>query len=263
MKRIFMITMLLILSLWSCISLASKVIRVGEEESISATHVKVSKAGTLATILTDAQQDTCRHLIVSGKLNSVDIMVLRKMAGADGRGNLRLLNLLEAEFVSSEIPYLTIRGAEERILLNLTGEYIKPATTYWGANIVNDISIYASTENEKFTLPDPYKEVRHAYFVLLGYTDRKFNAQTLSQRIPLWKMVTKKWMKVKGHNVSRDKDGHFTYSAFTRKGLFCQDMFYSCPNLQFVILPRKGRIYDRVVIVGDPIRYKKVKRGTE
>ncbi|MBR0543931.1 MAG: hypothetical protein IIW98_05700, partial [Bacteroidaceae bacterium] len=81
--------------------------------------------------------------------------------------------------------------------------------------------------------------------------------------IPLWKMVTKKWLKVKGHNVSRDKDGHFTYSAFTRKGLFCQDMFYSCPNLQFVILPRKGRIYDRVVIVGDPIRYKKVKRGTE
>ena len=51
------------------------------------TTVRVKKAGTLETVLSASQQDTCRHLIVKGKLNSADLQVLRRMAGwADGAG---------------------------------------------------------------------------------------------------------------------------------------------------------------------------------
>ena len=41
--------------------------------SQEAVKVKVTKPGTLSTLLTKAQQDTCQHLVVSGKLNSADI----------------------------------------------------------------------------------------------------------------------------------------------------------------------------------------------
>lgn len=50
--------------------------------------VKVIEPGTLSSLLTQAQQDTCQYLVVSGKLNSADIKVLRKMAGAESSGRL-------------------------------------------------------------------------------------------------------------------------------------------------------------------------------
>lgn len=50
--------------------------------------MKVIEPGTLSSLLTQAQQDTCQYLVVSGKLNSADIKVLRKMAGAESSGRL-------------------------------------------------------------------------------------------------------------------------------------------------------------------------------
>ena len=86
-----------------------------------ADKVKVEKPGTLSTLLTKAQQDTCKHLVVSGKLNSADIKVLRKMAGADGFGNLQVLDLKDAKIIPCEEPYLIIRNAEEKVLLGRCG----------------------------------------------------------------------------------------------------------------------------------------------
>ena len=68
-------------------------------------------------------------------------------------------------------------------------------------------------------------------------------------------MLKKQKLHTKGHNISQDKDGHFTHSAFTSKNLFCQDMFFRCPNLQFIILPDKRKGYDQVFVLDDPIRY--------
>lgn len=261
MKTMLRMIVLLLLSLWSYSSFGVKVGGTAEEKPVAATIVKVGEAGSLATMLTEVQQDTCRHLIVSGKLNSADIKVLRKMAGADGRGRLRLLNLMGAEIVSSEAPYLVIPCAEDMIVPNLSSEYILPTQIYWGGP-TKDISMYASDDLppvEETKYPGGRaSELRHANFVLLGNADKTLNAQTKSQSISQWDKITRQRLKAKGHIVSKDKDGHFTYSAFTRKGLFCEDMFYHCPNLQLVILPCKGKVYDRVVIAGDPIRYKEV-----
>ena len=45
------------------------------------TFVVVKQAGTLGTLLTQVQQDTCTALAIKGKLNSDDIRILRRMAG--------------------------------------------------------------------------------------------------------------------------------------------------------------------------------------
>lgn len=264
MKTILRVIILLVLSLWSYISFGSKVGGAEVGKPIPATFVEVTEAGSLASMLTEVQQDTCRHLIVSGKLNSADIVVLRKMAGADGGGNLCLLNLMGAELVSSKMPYLTICCAEELIVPNLSTEYTLPTQIYWGGP-TNDISIYASDDlppiEETMYPGGRANELRHANFILLGNTDKQLNAQTKSLSVSEWEKMTRQRLKAKGHSVSKDNDGHFTYSAYTRKGLFCEDMFYRCPNLQLVILPCKGRVYDRVVVARDPIRYKEVKMG--
>ena len=264
MKTILRIILLLVLFLQSNPSLGLKVSGAEVGKPVSATFVEVIEAGSLASKLTEVQQDTCRHLIVSGKLNSEDIMVLRKMAGADGRGRLRLLNLMGAEIVSSKMPYLIISRAEDMIVPNLSTEYTLPTQIYWGGP-TNDISIYASDDlppvEETIYPGGRANEIRHANFILLGNCEKKLNAQTKSLYISQWEKMKRQRVKPKGHCISKDNDGHFTYSAYTRKGLFCEDMFYRCPNLQLVILPCKGRVYDRVVVARDPIRYKEVKMG--
>ena len=64
--------------------------------------VKVKKPGTLNQILSQEQQDTCRSLIIEGKINSEDIKTLRRMAGYKEEGfktgQLEILNLRKCEF---------------------------------------------------------------------------------------------------------------------------------------------------------------------
>ena len=70
--------------------------------TFAVTTVKVKQAGTLGTLLTQVQQDTCTALAIKGKLNSADIRVLRRMAGygTEGRpGRLAVLDLHKARFV--------------------------------------------------------------------------------------------------------------------------------------------------------------------
>ena len=84
------------------------------------TTVRVKKAGTLETVLGASRQDTCRHLIVKGKLNSADLQVLRRMAGwADGAGRtgqLHVLDLRGAHFVKDAQPFLCLDARDVSLL---------------------------------------------------------------------------------------------------------------------------------------------------
>ena len=200
------------------------------------TLVRVDAPGTLSKLLTEQQQDTCRHLIVSGKINSEDIKVLRKMAGADGRGQLCLLELADAEIASSKMPYLTITDAEERIEPRIS-------RTIFSTLRLTDKGYTAG-------------EMRFVNFIL--HNQAESSVEPFSQQhVPTWKKIVRQRLKAKGHTVTYE-DGHYVYSAFTRKGLFCEDMFYACPNLRLVVLPQKGEAYDRVAVERDPIQYKVV-----
>lgn len=205
--------------------------------SQEAVKVKVTKPGTLSTLLTKAQQDACQYLIVSGKLNSADIKVLRKMAGADGGGSLRTLDLKDATIVSSEEPYLIIHSAEETVIP-------------W-------ISIESGTKWVSYSEFDPIISLRDANYVLLG-SKNKLDAEAAAKNVSQWKKVKRQTLNAKGHHVERGNDGHYTYTSFTHKKLFCGDMFYQCPNLELVIIPRKGDMDNRVAIPDNPIRYTEV-----
>ena len=66
--------------------------------TFAMTTVRIKQAGTLGTLLTPEQLDTCTALAIWGKLNSADIKVLRRMAGGDGGdGHLGLLDLSKAK----------------------------------------------------------------------------------------------------------------------------------------------------------------------
>ena len=47
------------------------------------------------------------------------------------------------------------------------------------------------------------------------------------------------------------------YSLFPKK-LFSEDMFYQCPNLELVIILRKGDMDNRVAALDNPMRYSEV-----
>ncbi len=214
--------------------------------SQKAEEVNVKTAGSLGELLTEAQQDTCRFLIVTGKLNSADIKVLRRMAGADGRGRLCELDLLGARIVSDKMPYLTIHHAEKKVSLKLLRkEEQKPPFFY-------DIE-YPEFYNRS------HWQHTNADFLLYNDADRVIGPMQRGVNAFRFEIASK--FNTKGHSISQDEEGHYTYSAYTHKDLFCADMFYGCPNLQMVILPRKGKISDRVAIDSDPICYKIVTKA--
>ena len=78
-------------------------------------EVTLKKAGTLDNILSQEDKETITELVIRGSINSADIRVLRKMAGAVEKelfsswwgGSLRHLNLSEATIVNDKEPYFT------------------------------------------------------------------------------------------------------------------------------------------------------------
>ena len=77
--------------------------------------VTLSEPGTLAKLLSPEEQQQVTTLVVSGPLNSADVKLLRKMAGASDDpplsswqgGSLRELDLQNATITSDSAPYLS------------------------------------------------------------------------------------------------------------------------------------------------------------
>lgn len=76
-------------------------------------HVVLQQPGTLASQLSDEEKQTVTSLTISGPLNSTDIMLLRRMAGAvanpfDGLagGSLRTLDMQRATIEADATPYM-------------------------------------------------------------------------------------------------------------------------------------------------------------
>ena len=78
-------------------------------------EVCLSEAGTLTELLTDEEKENITHLSITGPINSADIRMLRKMAGATNEklfgtwagGSLLVLDLTQAKIKKDKEPYLT------------------------------------------------------------------------------------------------------------------------------------------------------------
>jgi len=208
-------------------------------------HIRVEKAGSLSSLLTQEQQDTITMLTLSGKLNSADIRTLRHMTGFKeegySTGRLEWLDIREAKIVTDKEPYLVIEEAENLIRLRTrvteyrSNKLFEASYSKWSLeNDFQNISRHYDTTNPRPNFPS----TKFSYILLGGKGES-----------PQWDDVKKrKLTHFKGH-VLEQKDGHIRYSAFTCKNSFCYDMFLGCPTLVFLHFSQFKN--DKVYVIPD------------
>ena len=254
----------------------------GEEFPGEITCINVETAGTLESLLTQEQKDTCSQLKVIGRINSADIITLRDMAGENGR--LKKLDLSGASIVASKEPYLQIEDAEKKIMLweysvrkrsvNFPGDkrffYEREVNKNrgWGTPYQN--KLYPSSPG-RYLSPSPYQVPYRERAYSGGYDDpyytREGNYEPRSnkrtgiclfednlKRVKHGEFIPMKPIRFKGHRLKRKGDSYIL-SAYTEKDSFCPDMFYRCPKLKQVILPIKASVNERVSVAGSYIKF--------
>ena len=165
-------------------------------------NVTQTTAGTLGQQLSDHEKGIITHLTISGPLNSADIKLLRKMAGATYEGTadeawkggaLRTLDLSNATIVSDKTPYLTEKAS---------GTWYHSETSMYGSRS----SIY------NFDTMDESK----------------------------WKKFKNEiGTKQEGIFYTRTDDNKYWANYFCTKNVIGQHMFEQCTSLYKIILPEK------------------------
>lgn len=228
------------------------------------TVIKINKAGTLNQILSQEQQDTCRSLIIEGKINSEDIKTLRRMAGYKEEGfktgQLEILNLRKCEFKTDKNPFMVLDAKKER----LAGTALPSKIRWWTSEYAkgpidknfNSLTTFSGGNAQ-------YRILKYSPFFFLNYD--KTDAVKITRYVPSnmdkgwgptksWESVgdfrfTKEnnedeWQEMKcykidnfiGHKIIED-DGRILIQASLKKGKFTHDTFYKCPHLRYVFLP--------------------------
>ena len=238
------------------------------------SQVSVRKAGTLGTVLTPLQQDTCTSLSVKGRLNSDDIRVLRRMAGADGgKGKLKVLDLKQATFVRDNRPYLVldVDRCPMDVYLSISGTRSRNDKSRNPARSINSPSGLMDTES----LPPSYPHVDTKQY-LYKVSEIRLNQEPkvdgqhpdagTSFRCLVYGVATDfKFLNKAdvaygpGYAFVRE-DGRNLFKVKLQKNTISDAMFYGTKTLQAVILP--GRMtYDALVkIQGYGVHFF---RGTE
>lgn len=246
------------------------------------TCINVETAGTLESLLTQEQKDTCSQLRVIGRINSADIITLRNMAGENGC--LKKLDLSGASIVASKEPYLQIEDAEKKIMLweysvrkrsvNFPGDkrffYEREVNKNRGWGTPYQDKLYPSSPG-RYLSPSPYQVPYRERAYSGGYDDPYYimgKSNELSsnkrtgiclfednlKRVKHGEFIPMKPIRFKGHRLKRKGDSYIL-SAHTEKNSFCRDMFYKCPMLKQVIVPLKVSFNERLTIAGSNIEF--------
>jgi hypothetical protein len=251
------------------------------------TFINVKKAGTLESLLTQEQKDTCSRLMIVGKINSADIVTLRKMAGENG--SLAILDLSGARIVESKEPYLVIEDAEQHIML--WRHWVQGGPSYTPRDWIeipeserveyNKRSWRPTYQDKKYPsspsrymLPSRYNVPYRERTRVSGFreTFKKWwsgDSNTYGQtaiclfedslmELPGRKILKMKPIRLKGHRLERKGD-KYVLTAHTVRGSLCSDMFYDCPKLKHVIVPLNLSRNERVAIRGSRVNYLEVR----
>lgn len=166
-------------------------------------NVILAKPGTLESQFTKEEKEHVTDLIVTGPLNTTDIIFLRKMAGTMSDsissgwagGSLRILDLKNATIVNDKLPYLTAKPREEWLLFWQESKNRLPFRA-GGRFDFNNMS-----ENE-------WKDFK-------GHFDSKQN----------------------GVSYARIDDNNYLAHYFCQKNKIGRYMFEGCTSLKSIILP--------------------------
>lgn len=249
---------------------------------VEITCINVETAGTLESLLTQEQKDTCSQLRIIGQINSADIITLRNMAGENGC--LEKLDLSGVSIVASKDPYLQIEDAEKEIMLwaysvrkksvNFPGDkrffYEREVNKNrgWGTPYQN--KLYPSSQG-RYLSPSPYQVPYRERAYSGGYDDPYYimgkSNEPISNkrtgiclfednlnRVKHGEFIPMRPIRFKGHRLKR-KGYSYILSAYTEKDSFCPDMFYHCSKLKQVILPIKASVNERVSVAGSYIKF--------
>ena len=214
----------------------------------SKTTIHNSNAGSLCQVLSQEQIDTCTEIILTGKLNSADIQLLRRMAGyaehkGDRTGRLTYLDLSEARIISDKHPYLTVGAEDAHLYL-----YSKIVSTGGGTSNYDNKPTVRSTGmaegHDATTIPitlGSWWYYNKNCAVLNVESDEDINKVKCSHAYKVTDnkkkgIIFQSMRHIKGHHL-RKVDGQWQWSSHLRKNRFSYDMFYGCPNLKVVILP--------------------------
>ncbi len=261
---------------------------------MSQTKVDVKTPGSLSALLTDAQKDTCRSLVVSGKLNSADIRVLRQMGGYGDEGGkigrLENLDLKDARFVNDKEPFMVLDAAKEHLAAAAAYERIKDrdevvdlpplqkshANGYgnvqprdWDSNIMKVQEQVVQYYAPKYFLGHKNGEsVTYAYPTTIvsdvrnvaPHTEARNSkgrflfAEGVSEQD--WKLMKRyKITKFPGHRVYQDDDGRYKMSVRSNSKHFFHDTFYKCASLKTVVLPVWASVNYAVVDENSGVKY--------
>jgi len=234
--------------------------------------VRVTAPGSLASQLTQAQRDTCTQLTIQGKLNSADIRVLRQMGGykEDGSstGQLSVLNLTDAEFVTDKEPYMVLDTKEEQLTIFSAPGNIREGQQILGLPLNYSRSKgYASYTNGRRTDLMLSRSTGVSYYKPKFFIGKRIEpASVLSDQVYKYddelmsptltsvkatrflyvadsfeekewqKMKRKKVTHFKGHNIV-NKGGKYLLNVYSHKDYLPHDMFYKCNKITSVIMP--------------------------
>lgn len=119
------------------------------EQGGEAVEINVATPGTLASLLPEGETDNITNLSLTGKINSTDLLTLRRMAGADSNmmptsGKLSVLNLRNVSIVAGGEPYLTEGGIEKTEYT--TADDDLPERAFYGCGSLEEIFLPISVK---------------------------------------------------------------------------------------------------------------------
>lgn len=247
MKRLFLIASVIMLSV------------VAYPQHREGTTIHNSNAGGLCQVLSQEQIDTCTKVILTGKLNSEDLRLLRRMAGYkehDGEkvGKLFYLDLSEVRFISDKKPYLSVDAEKAHLCLYQNDVFTNPQERFstptvrggiYGSHNATDTHVLGTTWGYKknfalLNLDDTAEVGAHIFYRMTSNEEKGTRFKNLRH--------------IKGHHLE-NVNGEWIWSSYIRKGQFCYDMFYGCPNLKVVILPKSTDCCNSVWVYKDEIEY--------
>lgn len=260
--------------------------------ALAMTTVRVGRPGTLGSVLTPAQMDTCSALAIKGKLNSADIKVLRRMAGwSEGGqsrvGRLTLLDLSKAKIESSYEPYLVLDAADECLVCAAYAKQVRMRS--YGITRheeIREVQKYAPAYALNYRSDEKYAVVRPAYLMretnvvspLPPSRKGMFEGQAsrhgiieLEGHVTLvskdefvfrrgvsdaeWLKLTRAGLhKFPGHELKKDGERYKLYCS-TKKNVFSADFFYKCPHLKMVMLSKKVSLDESIIVCDDAVCY--------
>ena len=225
------------------------------------TTIHNPNAGGLCQVLSQEQIDTCTEVILTGELNADDLRLLRRMAGyrehdGDKVGRLVYLDLSGVRFKSDKKPYLSVNAEKSHLCLyqhvvytSLEESFSKPsvrAGLYGGGHEVTEIpyilgSSWGYRKNYALlNLDDTAKLETADSYRMTSKKKKGIHFQSLRH--------------IRGHHLKK-VNGDWIWSSHIRRGQFCYDMFYGCPNLKVIVLPKSVKCCNRVWIYKDGIEY--------